>query len=88
MKILFFLQNNLYKFKNRAYIIYLWIVEHNWYITKNNNFYNPYLGATVYKQGDTWNIARDDIHYKKYHSKKEAMHAAFKMQLEEKAEKI
>lgn len=67
--------------------IYVWrvlSVRNGWYLSKNSNHYNPTLQATVYKSyRDGWNIARFNVHYEGYKTKKLAQEAAFKMWMKE-----
>jgi hypothetical protein len=58
-------------------------VEKNWRISKNRNFYNPTLQATVYKYGPIWKIARFDEFFGHFDSKEEAMGSIFQTWLEE-----
>lgn len=64
--------------------IHIWLVKHNWHLSRNFNHYNPILGATVYKSGKTWNIARHNIHYNGYSTKRAAKAEALEMWLKDK----
>ena len=65
-------------------ILYVKLAKHNWHLSKNYNHYNPSLEATVYKWGKTWNIARHNVHYNGYKTKRLAKQAAFEMWLDDK----
>lgn len=70
--------------------IYVWqvlSVRNRWYLSQNKNHYNPTLEATVYQWGEGWNIARFNIHYQGYKTKKRAQEAAFKMWMQERLKK-
>jgi len=70
-------------FLRKIYICYIFSVRNRWYISKNKNYYNPSLKATVYQWSTGWNIARFNKHYEGYKTKKLAQEAAFKMWLKE-----
>ncbi len=72
------------KLKIFFYILYLFLVKNNWYRSKRGNFCNSIIGATVYRYGEGWNIARYNIHYDGFQSREEAKNAAFWMWLREK----
>ncbi|RZI45293.1 hypothetical protein EDM53_05495 [Rickettsiales endosymbiont of Peranema trichophorum] len=57
--------------------------KYSWYISKNRNFYNPVLEATVYKYNG-WRIARHDHHFGAFKDKKEAMNEVLQIWLNEK----
>lgn len=61
----------------------IFFAKRSWRLSRNRNFYNPILQATVYSWGKSWNVARHDVHHKGFISKNEAMEAAFQMWLEE-----
>jgi aminoglycoside 6'-N-acetyltransferase len=72
------------KIKSSLYNLHIYYSKNNWYLSKNHNFYNPTLEATVYEWGPVWHIARYNIHHTGFKSKKEAMQVAFEMWLLEK----
>lgn len=52
-------------------------VEKNWRLSKNYNFYNFSLAATVYRYGDNWKIARYGSHFGEFEFKEDAMSYVF-----------
>lgn len=71
----------------KIYVYCILSVRYKWYISKNNNYYNPTLEATVYKWASDWNIARFSVHYDGYKTKKLAQEVAFKMWMKERLKK-
>lgn len=59
------------------------ICKRRWILSKNRNFYNPTIGATVYKYGDSWRIAKNDNHFGMFEHKKDAMDTVFQLWLKE-----
>jgi len=60
------------------------LAKRNWFISKNRNFYNPILEATVYKYDSAWSIARYGCYFGAFERKEDAMDKAFQIWLQEK----
>ncbi len=74
-------------FIRRLYVWHIFSVRNRWYLSRNGNYYNPILEATVYPWSPGWNIARFGIHYQGYTSKIHAQESAFKMWMKERFHK-
>ncbi|MFK8040672.1 MAG: hypothetical protein AB8B67_05030 [Rickettsiaceae bacterium] len=59
------------------------VTRNNWYLSKNHNYYNPTLAATVYRYGRIWKIARHDNFFGNFENKNDAMASIFQEWLEE-----
>ena len=59
------------------------VIRNNWYISKNRNYYNPRLSATVYRYGSMWKIARYNDFFGNFKNKNDAMASIFQEWLEE-----
>ncbi len=57
--------------------------KNNWYLSKNRNFYNPTLKATVYKYSDYWKIARYGNYFGEFEGKEKAKSSIFEIWIEE-----
>lgn len=55
----------------------------NWILSKNRNYYNPTLEATVYRYGNNWSIARYGEYSGSYEIKESAMEEIFQIWLKE-----
>lgn len=55
-----------------------------WFISKNGNFYNPILEATVFRYGSTWSIARYGSYFGSFERKEDAMDEIFHIWLKDK----
>jgi hypothetical protein len=55
----------------------------NWHLSKNRNYYNPILDATVYKHGPVWKIARYNNFFGEFQNKNDAMASIFEEWLQE-----
>ncbi len=53
-------------------------------LSKNLNYYNPTLEATVFRNGDTWKIARHGHYFGSFKFKEEAMNEVFQIWLRDK----
>lgn len=58
----FLILKHIFLFFFEAYI------DSQWKKSKNKNHYNPFIGATIYRWGDDWNMVINDVHYKHYSS--------------------
>lgn len=58
--------------------------KHYWFLSKNRNFYNPILEATVYKYSSFWSIARYGRYFGAFNNKEDAMAEAFLIWLNDK----
>lgn len=56
----------------------------HWIISKNRNFYNPTLEATIFKYGNGWKIARYGDYFGEFKLKEEAVEEVFQIWLKEK----
>jgi len=73
-----------YVFVNiKKFIIKLRIkrVKRYWFVSRNFNFYNPILEATVYDHWSIWKIARYGRHFGAFNRKEDAMDEAFQIWL-------
>ena len=59
------------------------LTKNNWHLSKNRNYYNPTLAATVYRYGPIWKIARYDKFFGEFQNKNDAMASMFEKWLEE-----
>lgn len=59
------------------------VIRNNWYRSKNRNYYNPTLSATVYRYGSIWKIARYNNFFGNFENKNDAMASIFQEWLEE-----
>lgn len=59
------------------------LTKNNWHISKNYNYYNPTLAATVYKYGLVWKIARYGNFFGEFQNQDDAMASIFEKWLEE-----
>ncbi|MDG1436210.1 MAG: hypothetical protein P8P83_00220 [Rickettsiaceae bacterium] len=59
------------------------LVKKNWYLSRNNNYYNPTFAATVYRYGLIWKIARYDNFFGEFQNKYDAMDSMFETWLSE-----
>lgn len=59
-------------------------VRNNWRLSKNRNFYNPILEATVFKYDSIWKIARYNNYFGSFGIKEDAMDSIFQEWVKEK----
>ena len=57
--------------------------KNRWYLSKNNNFYNPVFKITVYYSAGMWRMARNGLHTGHYPSLDEAKEEAHQIWLRE-----
>lgn len=57
--------------------------KNDWHLSKNHNYYNPTLAATVYKSGFVWKIARRNNFFGAFQNKSDAIASIFEEWLEE-----
>ncbi len=62
LKWAFLILTHIFIFFFEAYI------NSQWKKSKNRNYYNPFIGVTIYRWGDDWNMVINDVHYKHYSS--------------------
>jgi hypothetical protein len=69
----------------RKFLLELYIAgtEGNWTLSRNHNFYNRTLEATVYRYGNNWSIARYGRYSGSYERKESAMEEIFQIWLKE-----
>lgn len=58
--------------------------KQSWFISRNNNFYNPILKSTVYRYNGGYSIARYGDYFGAFDIKEDAMDHAFQIWLAEK----
>lgn len=51
--------------------------KNRWFLSKNLNYYNPTLEATVFRNGGTWRIARHGHYFGSFEFKEDAMNEVF-----------
>lgn len=59
------------------------LTKNNWHLSKNHNYYNPTLAATVYRYGTVWKIARYGNFFGEFQDKNDAMASIFEEWLED-----
>lgn len=80
----FFIIKYIYVYiKLSATKIKIKLIKSNWYLSRNRNFYNPSLAATVYRYGNIWKIARYNNYFGAFENKDEAMASIFQDWIEE-----
>ncbi len=63
--------------------LHIKLAKNNWHLSKNRNYYNPTLSATVYRYGSTWKIARYNNFFGEFQNKDDAMTSIYEKWLQD-----